>query len=110
MSARQSPRPRPRALDRFVVAGMYRLMGMPGWVDFVLTGGDVPREGCLLMLTIVITLDKQLIERRGYQRFHQWRRRYRPQPRVVRGRRLVPHYRPRVPWVAFPAPAPEGAD
>jgi len=106
MSARQSPRPRrrPSALDRFVLAGMYRLMGMPGWVDFVLTGGDVSREARLLMLTIVVTLDKDLIERRGYQRFHQWRRRYRPQPRVVRGRRLVPHYRPRVPWIAFEKP------
>jgi len=92
------------ALDRFVLTGMYRLMGMPGWVDYVLTGGDASLQTRYHMLVIVVTLDKQLIERRGYQRFLQWRRRYRPQPRVVRGRRLVPHYRPRVPWIAFEKP------
>jgi len=92
---------RPRRLDRFVVARLYQLMGMPGWVDYMLTGGDVPRDARYLMLVIVVTLDKEVIERRGYQRFRRWQRRYRPPFRVVRGRRLVPHYQPRLPWRAL---------
>lgn len=112
MSARQSPSPRrrPSALDRFVVAGIFRLMGRPGWVDFVLTGGDVSRDTRYLMLTIIVTLTREGIERRGYRLYERWRRRYRPRLRVVRGKRLKADYRPRLPWAVFKKPPSEGAD
>ena len=95
---------RPRALDRFVLAGMYRLMGQPDWLDYVIKEGNASRETRYLMLVIVVTLDKQLIERRGYQRFLRWRRRYRPRFRTTRGRRLKTRYRPHIPWIAFEKP------
>jgi len=86
------------ALNRRVMASLYQVMGQPGWVDTVLDEslGDVVTR--YLMLTVLVKLNRAAIERYGAQLHASWRRRYRPPLRVVRGRRLVPHYQPRLPW------------